>query len=190
MRVVFGLGNPGKKYERTRHNIGFLVIDAFAKKHNVELDQYNFHSLMGRLKIGKEDTFLVKPLTYMNLVGNAIKEIYKNFDIEIKDIIVINDDVDLELGRIKIAGKGGDAGHLGVRSIIQSLESEDFPRIRIGIGRPFFQEITLREYVLQQFTPEEWEKIEPAILKATAAVEAIILEGIEKAMSRYNTIKE
>ncbi|MCD6256837.1 aminoacyl-tRNA hydrolase [Candidatus Aerophobetes bacterium] len=185
MKVVFGLGNPGREYRRTRHNIGFLVLDTFAERHNVKLDQYNFQSLTGKLKINGEEVFLVKPLTYMNLVGSAIGDIYRNLNIKIKDIIVINDDADLEFGRIKIVRKGGDAGHLGVRSIIQNLGSEDFPRIRIGIGRPS-QQIELKEYVLQEFTPKEWEMIKPVILKAAEATETIILKGIEEAMINYN----
>jgi len=173
MRAVFGLGNPGRKYERTRHNVGFLVLDTLADKYKIKINRYEFQSLLGEGKIEGEKVLLVKPLTFMNLAGT------------VGDLLVINDDADLKVGRIKIIKKGGDAGHLGVRSIIQSLESEDFPRLRIGIGRPS-PGMELREYVLQEFTKEEWEVIQSAILRAVSAVEVIILQGIEKAMTQYN----
>ena len=121
----------------------------------------------------------------MNLAGEAIGNIYRHYNLQTSDIIVINDDVDLEKGRIKIARRGGDAGHLGVRSVIQALNSKDFPRCRIGIGRPS-EKMDLREYVLGEFTKEEWQIMEPVILKAASAIEVIILEGIDKAMAKFN----
>jgi len=185
MRAVFGLGNPGRKYERTRHNVGFLVLDTLADKYKIKINRYEFQSLLGEGKIEGEEVLLVKPLTFMNLAGTVLRNICREFGVGSGDLLVINDDADLKVGRIKIIKKGGDAGHLGVRSIIQSLESEDFPRLRIGIGRPS-PGMELREYVLQEFTKEEWEVIQSAILRAVSAVEVIILQGIEKAMTQYN----
>lgn len=182
---MFGLGNPGEKYEKTRHNAGFLVIDAFAKRHRIEVKQYRYESLLGRVKIKEREVLLVKPLTYMNLAGVAMKQVLHSCRIGVEDILVINDDADLELGRIKISRKGGDAGHLGVRSVIEALGSRDFPRLRVGIGRPD-EGISLREYVLEEFTPEEWEVMQKVFPRAAEAVETIILEGIERAMSSFN----
>jgi len=186
---VFGFGNPGKEYEKTRHNVGFLVIDALAKKYKKKVNQYSFQSLSGKVKIGKEEVLLVKPLTYMNLAGIAVRDVLQSFKLQPKDILVVNDDADLELGRIKISRGGGDAGHLGIRSAIEKLGSKEFPRLRVGIGRPP-EGMHLRDYVLEEFTPEEWKVIQKVLSECVLAVETIVLEGIEKAMARFNqTIK-
>lgn len=185
MRVVFGFGNPGKKYQKTRHNVGFLVIDAIAGKYKIEVNHYNFRSLLGKVIIENTETLLVKPLTYMNLVGIAVKDVLQNFGIPLQDILVVNDDADLELGRIKISRRAGDAGHLGVRSVIENLGNKQFPRLRIGIGRPP-QGMQLREYVLQEFTTEQWQVIQKVLPNSVVAVETIILEGIEKAQLEFN----
>ncbi|MBC7190037.1 aminoacyl-tRNA hydrolase [Candidatus Aerophobetes bacterium] len=185
MKVIFGLGNPGPRYERTRHNVGFLIIDALAQKHGIKVKDYACHCLVGEVRINGKALFLAKPLTYMNLAGIAAKEILEKVRGEVKDILVITDDADLEMGRIKIAGRGGDAGHLGVRSVIENLGSKDFPRVRVGIGRPP-EKIDLAEYVLQEFTEDEWVKMKQVFSRATEAIETLVLEGIEKAMQRYN----
>lgn len=185
MKAVFGFGNPGKKYERTRHNVGFLAVDAMADRYKTGLNQYNFQSVVGRVKVGGGEILLVKPITFMNLVGVAVKDILRSCEIQLEDMVVITDDADLELGRIKISRRGGDAGHLGVRSVIENLGSEDFSRLRIGIGRPP-PGMQLTEYVLQDFTTEEWERIQKVLFDAVAAVETIILEGTEKAMASFN----
>ncbi|MBE0478611.1 aminoacyl-tRNA hydrolase [Candidatus Aerophobetes bacterium] len=185
MKVVVGLGNPDKKYERTRHNVGFLVIDALAHKYKVEINEYNFESLLCRIKIEDRETLLVKPLTYMNLAGAAVRQIVQSFRLELKDILIINDDADLPLGRIKICRKRGDAGHLGVRSVIENLGSKEFSRLRIGIGRAP-EQMQLSEYVLQEFNYEEWNLMQEVLLRASLAVEKVILEGIEEAMVGFN----
>lgn len=189
MRVLCGLGNPGAKYRYTRHNVGFLVVDALADKYQIRIDRFKFNSLIGEGNIQKEKVLLVKPLTFMNLAGVAVKEICEALGVDRKALLVINDDADLELGRIKIAQKGKDAGHLGVRSIIESLKDQNFLRLRIGIGRPP-EGIQLRDYVLQEFTSKEWELIQSTILRAVGAVETIILQGTEKAMNEYNLQKK
>jgi PTH1 family peptidyl-tRNA hydrolase len=160
-------------------------VDVLAGKYKIKMDDYKFQSLLGEGKIGGEEVLLVKPLTFMNLVGTSLRDICEYFRINRGDLLVITDDADLKLGRIKITRKGGDAGHLGVRSIIQNLKSENFSRLRIGIGRPP-PGMELPEYVLQEFTREEQEVIQFVILRAVSAVEAIILQGIEKAMTQYN----
>ncbi len=185
MRVVVGLGNPGRKYQRTRHNVGFLVINALANKYKIEINQYIFQSLLGRVEIAGRQVLLIKPLTYMNLVGSVLKNISQEFKVQVEDILVINDDADLELGRLKISKGSGDAGHLGVRSVIENLGSKEFPRLRIGIGRPPLN-MCLQEYVLREFTSGEWEVMQEVFSRALTAVDMIILEGIEKVMINFN----
>lgn len=187
MRLVFGLGNPGDRFQKSRHNVGFLVVDALASKHNINVDSYKFQTFLGKGKIHDVEILLAKPFTFINLAGEAAKRICQQFHIQTPDLIAITDDADLDMGRIKIARKGGDAGHLGMRSVIKSLGSEDFPRVRIGIGRPPIG-IQLREYVLQKFTEKEWETVESAIIRATSAIETMIGKGIEEAMTRYNRV--
>ncbi|HHF98315.1 aminoacyl-tRNA hydrolase [Candidatus Aerophobetes bacterium] len=185
MKVIMGLGNPGKEYERTRHNAGFLVVDAVAEKYRVKLDLYNLDCLLGKVKIKEKEVLLAKPLTYMNLSGVAARKISSRYKVKVEEMLVVNDDADLELGRIKISRDGGDAGHLGVRSVIENMESKNFPRLRIGIGKPP-QNVPLREYVLQEFSPEEWRIMQNVLQRAVSAVEKIITEGIEKAMLNFN----
>ena len=185
MRVVVGLGNPGRKYQKTRHNVGFFVINALADKYKTEINQYIFQSLLGKVKIADRQILLIKPLTYMNLVGSVVKDISQEFKVQVKDILVINDDADLELGRLKVSKGSGDAGHLGVRSVIENLGSKEFPRLRIGIGRPP-PDMCLREYVLQEFTFGEWEIMQKVFPRALTTVDMIILEGIEKVMINFN----
>ncbi len=187
MRLVFGLGNPGKKYCRTRHNVGFLVIDCLSERFKIGMGSYCFGSLVGEGKIKGEKVILSKPLTFVNESGPSLKEIKTHYHLKLEDIIVISDDADLPLGRIRVAKKGGDGGHRGLRSIIQSLKTEDFPRLRIGIGRPL-KEMGLEDYVLEEFVPSEWELMELIIQKVTLAIETFLTEGMDEAMQKYNRL--
>ena len=185
MRVIFGLGNPGKDYEQSRHNVGFGVIDKLSQKHRIKLNKYSYQAWIGEGEIGKEQVFLVKPLTFVNAAGISLFQIKQEHETSLEDIMVISDDVDLELGKLRLARKGGDGGHKGLRSIIEFLGTEEFPRLRIGIGRPQ-QKIELKEYVLGEFTSREKKIIEEAISKASQAVEMVIRQGIDETMRHYN----
>ena len=136
MKLIIGLGNPGKEYENTRHNVGFNVIDILAKEYDISVTKIKHKALIGEGRIGSEKVLLVKPQTYMNLSGETLIDIYKYYKVDLDNIIVIYDDMDIEPGKIKIRKKGSSGGHNGMKSIIQMIGTEDFPRIRIGIGRP------------------------------------------------------
>jgi len=185
MRLIFGLGNPGREYAHTRHNVGFMVIDNLSKKYKIHLDVYKFQALIGEGRIGNQSVILARPLTFVNEAGKSICQIKESYQIDPSEMIVISDDADLTLGRLRIAGKGGDGGHKGLRSIIQALKTEEIPRLRVGIGRPE-GDMELRDYVLEEFAPQEREVIEEVIERASQAIEAIILQGIQKAMKEYN----
>jgi len=185
MRVIFGLGNPGKDYEQSRHNIGFRVIDELSQEHRIELNKYSCQAWIGEGEIGKEEVLLVKPLTLVNAAGASLLQLKQKHKTSLEDIMVISDDVNLELGRLRLARKGGDGGHKGLRSIIEFLGTEEFPRLRIGIDRPE-QKIELKEYVLGEFTFREKKVIKEIISRASQAVEMVIKQGIDETMKHYN----
>jgi len=185
MKLVFGLGNPGEKYHLTRHNVGFFVIDYLCKFHHIELNRYLFQAIVGEGYVKEKKIILAKPLTFVNESGHSLFRLQERYQIKLKDIILISDDVNLERGRIKIAKKGGDGGHKGLRSIIQCLNTEEIPRLRVGIGLPHKRE-ELREYVLEEFTLREKKIIKEGIERAGQAVNMIIIEGIDKAMREHN----
>ena len=185
MKLVFGHGNPGEKYRFTRHNVGFLVIDYLSNFYDIELNTYLLQTMVGKGYIKEEKIILAKPLTFVNESGRSLSQLQEKYQIKFKDIILISDDANLEIGRIKIAQKGGDGGHKGLRSIIQCLNTDQIPRLRVGIGSPYKRE-ELIEYVLGEFTLREKKIIKETIEKATQAVNTIITEGIDKAMREYN----
>jgi len=185
MRVIFGLGNPGKDYEESRHNVGFRVIDKLSQEHRIELNKHSYQAWIGEGEIGKEEVFLVKPLTFVNAAGVSLLQLKQKYKTSLEDIMVISDDVNLELGKLRLARRGGDGGHKGLRSIIEFLETEEFPRLRIGIDRPA-QKIELKEYVLGEFTFREKKVIEETISRASQAVEMVIKQGIDETMKLYN----
>lgn len=185
MRVIFGLGNPGKDYEQSRHNIGFRVIDKLSQEHRIELNKHSCQAWIGEGEIGKEDVFLVKPLTLVNAAGLSLFQLKQKHKTSLEDIMVISDDVNLELGKLRLARRGGDGGHKGLMSIIEFLGTEEFPRLRIGIDRPE-QKIELKEYVLGEFTFREKKVIEETISRASQAVEMVIRQGIDETMKHYN----
>ena len=136
MLLLVGLGNPGKKYEGTRHNIGFAVLDFLAGRHGFTLNQTRFSSRVGRGRIKGTDVLFARPQTFMNLSGQAVRQIIEYLDLSLDDLLVLHDDLDVELGRIKVAARGGSGGHKGVASIIESLGQDEFARIKVGVGRP------------------------------------------------------
>jgi len=185
MRVIFGLGNPGKDYEQSRHNIGFRVIDKISQEHRIELNKHSCQAWIGEGEVGKEEVFLVKPLTLVNAAGVSLLQLKQKHEVSLEDIMVISDDVNLELGKLRLARRGGDGGHKGLRSIIEFLGTEEFPRLRLGIDRPE-EKVELKEYVLGEFTFREKKVIEETISRASQAVEMVIRQGIDETMKHCN----
>lgn len=182
MWIIAGLGNPGIRYSETRHNIGFRVIQLLSEQCNIRLNKDMLYASGEGLVRGTR-VLLVKPLTFMNRSGQAIK----NLGVEADKLIVIHDDIDLETGVIKIRKRGSSGGHRGVESIIQQLSTEDFIRVKIGIGRSV--DIPIEDYVLDKFTPYEENIIKNAILEASSAVIRIITHGVDAAMNEFNRPK-
>lgn len=169
MKLIFGLGNPGAKYQTTKHNIGFMVVDQLAKNLNLTFNQTKFKSLYAEGRLGDEKIILIKPQTYMNLSGEAVQPWMDFYKLTKEDIIIIYDDMDLEVGKIRLRLKGGAGGHNGVKSIIQHLGEPNFNRIRIGVGRPYpGQEVVA--HVLSSFRKEDADKIEDAIYQSVDAI--------------------
>ena len=183
--VVIGLGNPGKKYRRTRHNVGFDTIECLGESHNIKISKIKYKSVYGEGRIGNEKVLLVKPQTYMNNSGITALEIRRYYDVPVENIIVVYDDVDIDFGALRIRPKGSAGSHNGMKSMIYHLQNDEFSRIRIGVGRPEGQQ-DLASFVLNDFNKDEREIISSTIKKASEAVEAIIIKGINKAMNEYN----
>lgn len=185
MKLILGLGNPGKKYQKSRHNLGFRVLDSLAKRLKVDLKQKRYKSLIGKGKIGKEGIILAQPLTFMNDSGVAAASLVRSLKIPLKNLVVACDDIDLPIGRIRIREKGSSGGHKGLESIIQHLKSNEFPRLRLGIGKSP-RGMDPKEYVLKNFTKEENLLVKKAIDKAEEALILLVEEGIIPAMNKYN----
>jgi len=185
VKLVVGLGNPGKEYQGTRHNLGFMVVEELVRRHGVKRQEYKHSSVMAWLECHGEEVVVAKPLTYMNRSGQAVKPLVSALKLNLEDVLVICDDLDLETGRIRIRPRGGSGGHRGLASVISSLGTEEFARLRVGIGRPPTGEDVI-DYVLDGFTASETETMARAIARAADAVETWIGQGIEKAMNTYN----
>ena len=183
MKLIVGLGNPGKKYEHTRHNMGFDVVDLFSELAQIDIDKDAFKGLVGRGKVFDEDVYLLKPQTFMNLSGESVREIVSYFKISKEDIIVIYDDLDLEPGKIRLRLSGSSGGHRGIQNIIEQLGTENIKRIRIGIGKPTYDTI---DYVLGKPLKEEQVLIDEAIKKAVDALKEILKNNFDSAMNKYN----
>jgi len=188
LKVVVGLGNPGLQYEFSRHNIGFRIIDNLAREIETEFKKVkSYDSLISRGKINNYNLRLVKPQTYMNLSGKSVNKIVSYYRISFQDLLIVYDDLNLELGQIRIRKRGSAGGHKGVESIIQYLNSEDIPRLRIGIGKPSINSnFDYASYVLSNFNDKEKDKISEVIQLSTEAIKTIIEDGLEKAMRKYN----
>jgi PTH1 family peptidyl-tRNA hydrolase len=180
-----GLGNPGDAYEGTRHNLGFMVLDRLAVRYDTAVDVKKKKSMIGRFRLGKERVMLLKPQTFVNLSGEAVLYMASFLRIMPENIVVVCDDVNLPIGKIRIRKYGSSGGHNGIKSLIQFLRSDNFPRIRIGIGGPEVCD-SLEKFVLERFLPEELKVLDPVIDKACDAIEAIVNNEIDNAMNLYN----
>lgn len=184
--LVAGLGNPGKNYEMTRHNIGFHVIDYIADELGIKVNKLKYKALYGEGTVNGNRVIFVKPQTYMNNSGESIIDFVNFFKIPVGNVIIISDDIALDAGRIRVRGKGSAGGHNGLKSIIYHLRSDEFPRIRIGVGAPQHEDYELADYVLGRFSRDEIPLFEETIKKAYKAVCETITNGCESAMNKYN----
>ncbi len=184
MKIIAGLGNPGEKYTKTRHNLGFMVIDRLAGRFGVDVNTRRFRALVGEVSLGAERLILVKPLTYVNRSGLSVKRVLEHYACSADSLMVICDDLNLPLGKLRIRRKGSSGGHRGLESIIASLGSTEFPRLRIGVGLPPHGEA--REYVLMPFTRGEEEVVEEVLETACEAVIDWARSDIEECMKKYN----
>ncbi|MGI5876385.1 MAG: aminoacyl-tRNA hydrolase [Dethiobacteria bacterium] len=187
MFLFVGLGNPGLKYVHTRHNVGFWVIDELAARYNVQLKEVKCQSYFGKTIWDQKEVILAKPLTFMNRSGVAVAGLLRHFSLDPDNLLVIYDDLDLPAGRIRLRPGGGSGGHKGLASVIAMLGTENFPRLRLGIGRdrlaPFFR---ASDYVLSPFSDDEKPGIEEMITTAVDAVDLFLKRGISEAMNTYN----
>ena len=187
--LIVGLGNPGKEYERTRHNCGFLAIDKLAEKLSCKIDKGKFQGLYGQTVYNGNKIFLLKPLTYMNLSGRSILQLSAYYNIPPSRIIVLFDDISLEPGRLRIRSDGSAGGHNGIKSIIQELGSQDFPRVKIGVGAKPNAQQDLADWVLSGFDPADKKALETALENAGDAALCIMEKGVGEAANRFNGLK-
>ena len=194
MKLIVGLGNPGRRYERTRHNLGFLCVNRLAREFKIKMNKSQGKARTGKGRIAGNEVLLARPQTFMDLSGESVKLLLTKTHTGTDELIVIHDDLDLPVGKIRIRFGGGSGGHKGINSIFQETGSHDFYRVRIGIGRPprfkanvEIQEDDVIEYVLSNFTPDEKEIIEKTIPLASEAVVSLITEGLIATMNKYNS---
>jgi PTH1 family peptidyl-tRNA hydrolase len=183
------LGNPGRSYANNRHNVGFICLNHFARAQNIKFDQKRGLARIGTGKVAKSKVVLARPQTYMNSSGQSVSRLIRKFNIDLNDLLVIHDDLDLPLAKIRLSFGSGSAGHKGINSIIEELGSQDFIRLRVGIGRPDKAEISEDEiiaYVLSDFTPAEKKAIARIMPKVSEAILCLLTEGLTAAMNKYN----
>ena len=183
--VVF-LGNPGLKYECTRHNAGFMAADALAKDKGIQINRSRFKALTATVELGGESVLLMKPQTYMNLSGEAVIQAVKFYKIAPENVIVVSDEMSLPIGKLRIRTKGSAGGHNGLKNIIAHLGTDSFPRIRIGVGAPPHPDYDVADWVLSVFRNKDAEEMAEAAKRAAEAVECYVLHGPERAMNRFN----
>ncbi len=184
MYLIVGLGNPEADYDKTRHNMGFHVINKLAKQYNIQISKRKFNSEYENTTIENEKVILVKPQTFMNSSGEAVIQFSNFYKIELDKIIVVYDDVDTEPGKIRIRKSGSAGGHNGMKSVIECLNSDRFARIRVGIGKP--KNINMIEYVIGSVSNEESEELEKGVEKAKNAIIELLRNGIDSSMNKYN----
>jgi PTH1 family peptidyl-tRNA hydrolase len=184
MWLIIGLGNPGRKYIRTRHNVGFMVLEEIAERYNIILTENKGGYRIGRGSVRGHKALLAEPLLYMNMSGPVVRHLSKKFAVPVENLIVIHDDLDMEAGRLRIRKTGSSGGHKGIESIILNIGSRDFVRVKIGIGRE--QGVRAEDYVLGKFGKTEMSLVRGAIQRAADAVESLVSEGVEKAMNKFN----
>jgi PTH1 family peptidyl-tRNA hydrolase len=192
VRLIVGLGNPGQNYTQSRHNIGSKCLSHFAREHGIRFDKKQCQARTGLGTVAGSEVVLARPQTFMNRSGDSVGPLVRKFRVGLDNLIVIHDDLDLPLGKIRIRPGGSSAGHKGIGSIIENLGSQDFARIRVGIGRPPVEEgATISEddiidWVLSEFTPEESEVIAGVIPRVGEAIDCLLTEGVTAAMNRFN----
>jgi PTH1 family peptidyl-tRNA hydrolase len=186
VRLIAGLGNPGRRYAESRHNIGYRVVDELARRAHIDVARYEgrFQGLLGECQLGDERIVLLKPTTYMNLSGQSVSAVWRFFKLELAGLLIVFDDIDLPVGRIRLRPQGSAGGHRGLSDVIRHFGSEDFARLRIGIGK--VRRSATVEYVLSRFEPEEREPIEAAVGRAADAIRCWIEKGIDAAMNEFN----
>ena len=192
MKLIAGLGNPGRQYKHNRHNIGFQCIDHFARLHSITFNKNQCQSRVGSGVIDGIKIVLAKPKTFMNESGRAVNLLLRKYKIPVHELLVIYDDMDLPLGKLRLRQDGGSGGHKGINSILSSLGDKNFHRIRLGIGHPLREQKLacdndiVIDYVLSDFTPDESQIVSTVIGRAAEAIQCVLLEGIEFAMNKYN----
>ena len=180
------LGNPGDQYENTRHNVGFMVADELAERHNIPVQRLKFRALTNTVTVGDRKVLLMKPVTYMNLSGEAVHEAAAFYKIPPEHILVISDEVALAPGKLRVRRSGSAGGHNGLKNIIAHLGTDQFPRIRLGVGQKPHPDYDMADWVLGKFQGEDKKAVEAAVKKAADAAECLIREGVDKAMNKYN----
>ncbi len=180
------LGNPGREYAETRHNVGFLTADLIAEKKSAKIDRLKFKALTGTVELGGEKVLVMKPQTYMNLSGEAVGEAARFYKLPPERVLVISDDVSLPLGKMRIRGNGSAGGHNGLKNIIQHLGTDQFPRIKVGVGAPAHPEHEMVDWVIGKFSREERKALDEMLKKAMDAAECVIRDGVQKAQNRFN----
>jgi peptidyl-tRNA hydrolase, PTH1 family len=186
MWLLVGLGNPGSQYKFNRHNIGFMAVDSFVGPEKLKSFRSEFKAEFQKLKYKDEEIVLLKPQTYMNLSGDSVQEVVNFFKIPLDKIIVIHDEIDQPFGKIKVQKARGHGGHNGVRDITAKLGTNDYIRLRLGVGRPTNPNINVADHVLQNFAKEEQAGLEDLLIQSTLALESIIIDGYAKAANKYN----
>ena len=180
------LGNPGREYAETRHNVGFLAADLLAEMKNEKIDRLKFKALTGTVELGGEKVLVMKPQTYMNLSGEAVGEAARFYKLPPERVLVISDDVSLPLGKMRIRANGSAGGHNGLKNIIQHLGTDAFPRIKVGVGAPAHPEHEMVDWVIGKFTRDERKALDEMLKKTVDAVEYVIRDGVQKAQNRFN----
>lgn len=188
--LMVGLGNPGRQYEQTRHNVGFLTLDEIAQRKNIPIQRLKYRALTATTTLGGQSVLLMKPTTYMNLSGEAVGEAARFYKIPPERVLVIADDVSLAPGRLRLRRKGSAGGHNGLKSLISQLQSEAFPRIKIGVGQKPHPDYDMADWVLGKFDSKDQPLIRQAVSDAADAAELLLSQGIEAAMERYNQAPE
>ena len=184
--IVVFLGNPGTKYDKTRHHAGFMTADKCEKATGARITRVRFRALTDQTRVGEETVLLMKPQTYMNLSGEAVGEAAKFYKVPPERVLVVSDDVSLPTGKLRIRAKGSAGGHNGLKSIIQHLGTDAFPRVKIGVGAPPHPDYDMADWVLGRFTGKDAQDMDAACARAWEAVETVITQGTEKAMSQFN----
>ena len=184
--LIVGLGNPGDKYENTRHNVGFMTVDILAERLRIPVQKLKYKALTNTAELGGQKVLLMKPVTYMNLSGEAVRQAADFYKIHPERVLVISDDVSLPVGKLRIRAGGSAGGHNGLKNIIAQLGSDRFPRVKIGVGEKPHPDYDMADWVLSKFTGEDKKAIDAAILRAADAVECLLKEGPDRAMNRFN----